>query len=131
MVVDVLLVEVDVEVEVVVGIVEVDVEEEVVVGIVCVVEVDVEEEVVVDPAKLIGASCWPNTLLRVAWTRHGLAAASTAQFTFVLSDETYVLVTVTGTGPKLPDAFVVNDPIALHSSAPRPGLNLHSEMVPG
>jgi hypothetical protein len=140
-VVDVLLVEVDVEDEVVVGIVEVDVEEEVVVGIVEVdveeevvvgiVEVDVEEEVVVDPAKLIGASCWPNTLLRAAWTRHGLATASTAQFTFVLSDETYVLVTVTATGPKLPDAFVVNDPIALHSSAPRPGLNLHSEMVPG
>ena len=140
-VVDVLLVEVDVEEEVVVGIVEVDVEEEVVVGIVGRrggggggrdASSDVEEEVVVDPpAKLIGASCWPNTLLRAAWTRHGLAAASTAQFTFVLSDETYVLVTVTGTGPKLPDEFVVNDPIALHSSAPRPGLNLHSEMVPG
>jgi hypothetical protein len=42
-----------------------------------------------------------------------------------------VLVTVTGTGPKVPDALVVNDPMSLHSSAPRPGLNLHCWRVPG
>ena len=42
-----------------------------------------------------------------------------------------MLVTVTGTGPKLPDAFVVNEPMSLHSSAPSPGLNLHSSRVPG
>jgi len=42
-----------------------------------------------------------------------------------------VLVTVTGTGPKLPDAFVVNAPMSLHSSKPSPGLNLHSCRVPG
>jgi hypothetical protein len=42
-----------------------------------------------------------------------------------------VLVTVTATGPKLPDAFVVNMPMSLHSSKPSPGLNLHSCRVPG
>ena len=42
-----------------------------------------------------------------------------------------MLVTVTGTGPKLPDAFVVKVPRSLHSSKPSPGLNLHSCRVPG
>ena len=42
-----------------------------------------------------------------------------------------MLVTVTGTGPKLPDAFVVNEPMSLHSSNPSPELNLHSCRVPG
>ena len=42
-----------------------------------------------------------------------------------------MLVTVTGTGPKLPDEFVTNDPTSSHSSKPSPGLNLHCCRLPG
>jgi len=105
--------------EVVVGaVVDVDVDEDVVGPV---VDVDVDEVVV--EAKEIGASPTPETLLRVATTRH---VSPVVQSTFVVSEETKVLVTVTATGPKLPDGFVVNIPMSLHSSKPRAGLNLHS-----
>ena len=117
--------------EVVVGVVVEVVVDEVVVG--AVVDVDVDEDVVgpvvdvdvdeVDTPKEIGASPTPETLLRVATTRH---VSPVVQSTFVVSEETKVLVTVTATGPKLPDGFVVNIPMSLHSSKPRAGLNLHS-----